>query len=67
MCIMLSMMNSKEIIKLLLKDGWYEVATKGSHVQFKHHKKVGRVTVPHPKKEIPKGTLNSILKQADLK
>lgn len=60
-------MNSKEIIKLLLKDGWYEVATKGSHVQFKHGSKKGRVTVPHPKKEMPKGTVNSILKQAGLK
>ena len=55
------------IIKLLKKDGWFEVATKGSHVQFKHNEKKGRVTVPHPKKQLPKGTINSIFKQAGLK
>lgn len=60
-------MDSKGIIKLLKKDGWFEVAKRGSHTQFKHPTKKGRVTVPHPKKDIPKGTLNSILKQADLK
>lgn len=60
-------MNSREIVKLLMNDGWYEVACKGSHLQFKHNNKPGRVTVPHPKKDIPKGTLKSILKQAALK
>ncbi len=60
-------MDSRKIIKLLKNDGWFEVATKGSHTQFKHPVKKGRVTVPHPKKNIPKGTLNSILKQAGLK
>ncbi|MGF0536996.1 type II toxin-antitoxin system HicA family toxin [Agrobacterium sp. ES01] len=43
------------------------VATRGSHVQFKHAEKSGRVTVPHPKRDIPIGTLESIEKQADLK
>lgn len=60
-------MNSKEIIKRLEKDGWIKVAQRGSHVQFKHPVKKGRVTVPHPKKEIPLGTYKSIFKQADLK
>jgi len=48
-------------------DGWFEVARKGSHIQFKHPTKVGRVTVPHPKRDIPIGTLRSIEKQAGLK
>lgn len=59
-------MNSKKLIKLLEKDGWLLVGTRGSHNQYKHPSKKGRVTVPHPKKDIPKGTLLSILKQANL-
>lgn len=46
---------------------WYEVARKGSHVQFRHATKPGRVTVPHPKRDIPIGTLRSIEKQAGIK
>jgi predicted RNA binding protein YcfA (HicA-like mRNA interferase family) len=60
-------MNSREIISALRADGWQQVAQKGSHVQFKHKTKPGRVTVPHPKRDIPLGTLRSIEKQADLK
>lgn len=60
-------MRSREVIELIEADGWYEVAVKGSHHQFKHPSKPGRVTVPHPKSEIPKGTLNNILKTAGLK
>ncbi len=60
-------MNSRQIIKALKKDGWYEVAQKGSHVQFKHPNKKGRVTVPHPKKDLPKGTVTSIERQSGLK
>lgn len=60
-------MRSREVIDLLVEDGWFEVAVKGSRHQFKHPTKPGRVTVPHPKSEIPKGTLNSILKTAGLK
>jgi predicted RNA binding protein YcfA (HicA-like mRNA interferase family) len=60
-------MNSREIIKLLEKNGWYLVGVTGSHHHYKHKAKNGKVTVPHPKKDIPKGTLNSILKQAGLK
>ena len=48
------------------KDGWYIVRTKGSHHHFKHSEKKGIVTLPHPKKDVPKGTVNSILKQAGL-
>ena len=60
-------MNSKRLIRMLGDDGWYEVAVRGSHHQFKHPTKSGRVTVPHPKKDLPTGTVNSILKQAGLR
>ena len=59
-------MKSSDIISALKADGWYEVARKGSHVEFKHPRKLGRVTVPHPKRDIPVGTLKSIEKQAGL-
>ena len=60
-------MSSREIIRRLERDGWREVARKGSHVQFRHPDRPGRVTVPHPKKDIPAGTLRSIERQAGLK
>ena len=60
-------MRSRELIELLMADGWFEIAVKGSHHQFKHPAKAGRVTVPHPKSEIAKGTLHNILKSAGLK
>jgi predicted RNA binding protein YcfA (HicA-like mRNA interferase family) len=60
-------MDGRELITALRADGWWEVAHKGSHVQFKHPFKPGRVTVPHPKRDIPIGTLRSIEKQAGLK
>jgi predicted RNA binding protein YcfA (HicA-like mRNA interferase family) len=60
-------MKSREVIAALETDGWYEVARKGSHVQFKHSSKPGRVTVPHPERDIPIGTLKSIEKQFGLK
>lgn len=58
-------MTSQEVISRLKSDGWLLVHTKGSHSQFKNPNKVGRVTVPHPKKDLPKGTLRSIARQAD--
>ena len=60
-------MNSREIIKKLKADGWFEVNHVGSHKQYKHAVKTGRVTVPFPKKEIPEGTLRSIETQAGIK
>ena len=60
-------MSSREVIKLLLKDGWFEVGKVGSHHHFKHPTKKGKVTVPHPKKALPIKTVNSILRQAGLK
>jgi predicted RNA binding protein YcfA (HicA-like mRNA interferase family) len=61
-------MKVREVIKLLQEDGWFLVKTRGSHRQYKHPEKPGRVTVAgNPKHEIARGTLNSILKQAKLK
>ena len=61
-------MKVSEILRLLQTDGWYLVATRGSHRQYKHASKPGRVTVPgKPSDDIAPGTLNSILKQATLK
>jgi len=60
-------MSSKDIIKLLKQDGWYVDSIVGSHHHLKHPDKIGKVTVPHPKKDLKKGTVNSIFKQAGLK
>ena len=60
-------MDSRNIIKQLKEDGWYEVNQVGSHKQFKHPVKKGRVTVPHPKRDMPKGTLKSIEKRAGVR
>lgn len=59
--------DSKQVIKLLDADGWYLARVKGSHHQFKHPTKAGRVTVKHPDGDIPKATLHSIRKQAGWK
>jgi predicted RNA binding protein YcfA (HicA-like mRNA interferase family) len=55
------------VIRLLQQSGWLQAAQKGSHVQFKHPDKPGRVTVPHPQQDVPIGTLRSIEKQAQMK
>ncbi len=61
-------MKVRQIIKMIEADGWYLVATKGSHRQYKHPTKPGRVTIAgHPDDDLAPGTLNSILKQAQLK
>ena len=61
-------MKVRDVIKLIEKDGWYHVTTEGSHRQYKHPAKPGRVTVPgKPGDDLAPGTLNSILKQAQLK
>ena len=57
-------MKSADIIKALEADGWREVGQKGSHKHFKHPTKPGRVTVPHPVKDLKIGTLISIEKQS---
>ncbi len=61
-------MKVRDVIKLVEKDGWYLVRTKGSHRQFHHPTKSGTVTIAGKKSiEMPKGTLNSVLKQAGLR
>jgi len=61
-------MKVRDVLRLLKDDDWYLVVTEGSHRQFKHPTKKGRVTVPgKPNDDLPHGTLNSILKQAGLK
>ncbi len=56
--------SSREVLKMLLADGWYEVNCVGDHHQFKHPTKPGRVTLTHPVKDIPLGTLKSISRQS---
>lgn len=58
--------SSREVIKILKADGWYEVNCTGDHHQFKHPLKKGRVTLTHPKKDIPYSTLKRIFEQADI-
>jgi predicted RNA binding protein YcfA (HicA-like mRNA interferase family) len=61
-------MKVREAIRLIEQDGWFLVATRGSHRQYKHPLKLGRVTVAgKPSDDLAPGTLNSILKQAGLK
>ena len=60
-------MESRSVIRLLKANGWFEVNEVGSHKQFKQATKKGRVTVMHPMKDIPYGTLRSIHIQAGLK
>ena len=57
-------MNSREVISRLRQDGWELVNVRGSHHQYKHPQKKNKITVPHPKKDLPMGTLKSIFKQA---
>ncbi len=61
-------MKVREAIRLIEADGWFLVATRGSHRQYKHQTEGGRVTVAgKPSDDLGPGTLNSILKQAGLK
>jgi predicted RNA binding protein YcfA (HicA-like mRNA interferase family) len=59
-------MDSRDVLAALRADGWEQVTQKGSHVQLKHPVKSGRVTVPHPRRDLPIGTLKSIEKQAGI-
>lgn len=61
-------MKVREAIRMIEADGWFIVATRGSHRQYKHLTKPGRVTIAgKPSEDLAPGTLNSILKQAGLK
>lgn len=58
--------SSHEVLRILKDDGWYEVNCSGDHHQFKHPTKKGRVTVTHPRKDIPLATFKSIINQAGI-
>ncbi len=62
-------MKYRDVVKLIEKDGWFLSSQKGSHRKYKHPDKTGRVIIPYSRggKDVPPGTLNSILKQAGLK
>jgi predicted RNA binding protein YcfA (HicA-like mRNA interferase family) len=59
--------NSKSLIRLLEEHGWRQVRQVGSHITLKHPTNPTLCTVPHPKKDLPIGTVNAILKAAGLK
>jgi predicted RNA binding protein YcfA (HicA-like mRNA interferase family) len=61
------LMNSKELIKLLEKDGWILRGSKGSHHVFNQPLKSGHITVPHPKKDLGIGLVQKLIKQAGIK
>ena len=58
--------SSREVVRELEEAGWFEVAVVGSHHQYKHPSRPGRVTVKHPAKDIPRKTLDSIERQSGL-
>jgi predicted RNA binding protein YcfA (HicA-like mRNA interferase family) len=60
-------MNSREVIKRIQADGWAKVRTTGDHWHFRHPSRPGVTTVPHPKKDLPLGTIKSIEKQSGVR
>ena len=59
--------TNRDIIKRLQQEGWRVVNAKGSHHQFRHPTRPGRVSVPHPRKDVPRGTIREIFRQAGWK
>lgn len=59
-------MRSKDLIRLVEREGWVLRRVRGSHHQFKHPTKPGLVTIPHPKRDMPQGTVKNILRQAGI-
>jgi predicted RNA binding protein YcfA (HicA-like mRNA interferase family) len=59
--------SSAEVIRRIRAAGWSQVRAKGSHRHFRHEAHPGIVTVPHPKKDLPIGTLRSIERQSGVK
>jgi predicted RNA binding protein YcfA (HicA-like mRNA interferase family) len=58
----------REIVRLIEDDGWQLTRQRGSHRQYSHPTKPGKVTIAgHPNKDVPKGTAANILRQAGLK
>ena len=56
--------DSRKLIRLLERDGWVRVGVRGSHWQFKHPNRAGRITVTHPNRSIKHGTVASIYQHA---
>jgi predicted RNA binding protein YcfA (HicA-like mRNA interferase family) len=63
----ISAMDSRTIIRKLEAAGWRRVGVQGSHHQFRHPDRPNRVTVQHPRKDVPVGTLKSIERQSGMK
>ena len=59
-------LSSGELIRLLKRDGWQLKQVNGDHYQFVHPVKMGKLTVPHPNKDLPKPLVRAVLKQAGL-
>ncbi len=59
--------SSRNVIRALEADGWHQVGQTGNHVHFKHDTKKGKITVPHPVKDLPTGTLKSIEKASGVR
>jgi predicted RNA binding protein YcfA (HicA-like mRNA interferase family) len=60
-------MTFRELERIVKADGWYLYSTQGSHHQYKHPVKCGRVTIPYHSGDLPKFVVNSVLKQAGIK
>lgn len=60
-------MDSREVVKALRIDGWYKIGQVGSHLQLRHPAKKGRVTVPHPKRDLHPGVIKPIEKQSGIR
>lgn len=60
-------MTVRELEKIINDDGWYLVKQVGSHKQYKHPEKRGKVTIPNHRGDVDIKTANSILKQAGLR
>ncbi len=61
------MLSSREIVKKIEADGWVHVKTRGDHYQFRHPTRPGKVTVPHPVKDIGLPLIKSIEQQSGTK
>lgn len=63
-------MKYRELIRIIQQEGWFLDRTVGSHLQFRHPKKQGTLTIPGGgklSKDVPPGTLRSIFRQARFK
>jgi predicted RNA binding protein YcfA (HicA-like mRNA interferase family) len=60
-------MQSRELLRMLEKEGWVVRAVRGSHHVLEHPERPGHLTVPHPKKDLGKGLVAKLLRQAGLK